>query len=114
MEPEMLAEMTYGLRHDGEVLKATAATLAQKRRPELMDRGRTRRGPQPADPPHAGGARDECLRLVRVAIGGVQLGDLPKGTVRTLTEMELKTCAGAPAWKTDDPDLTGYAMKRRI
>jgi 23S rRNA pseudouridine2605 synthase len=33
----------------------------------------------------------ECLRLVRIAIGGVQLGDLPKGAVRTLTQAELKT-----------------------
>jgi 23S rRNA pseudouridine2605 synthase len=32
----------------------------------------------------------ECLRLVRVAIGDLQLGDLPKGAVRPLTETELK------------------------
>jgi len=33
---------------------------------------------------------DACLRLVRVAIGGLELGDLPKGSVRALTESELK------------------------
>jgi 23S rRNA pseudouridine2605 synthase len=33
----------------------------------------------------------ECLRLVRVAIGDLKLGELPKGTVRALTDAELKT-----------------------
>jgi 23S rRNA pseudouridine2605 synthase len=32
----------------------------------------------------------ECLRLVRVAIGSVELGTLAKGTARALTEAELK------------------------
>ncbi|MNL55464.1 23S rRNA pseudouridylate synthase B [compost metagenome] len=31
-----------------------------------------------------------CLRLVRVAIGGLELGDLPRGSVRALNEAELK------------------------
>jgi 23S rRNA pseudouridine2605 synthase len=35
-------------------------------------------------------ARDiEVLRLIRVAVGGLALGDLPKGQWRTLTEVEL-------------------------
>jgi 23S rRNA pseudouridine2605 synthase len=32
----------------------------------------------------------ECLRLVRVAIGGLALGELPKGAVRALTDAELR------------------------
>jgi 23S rRNA pseudouridine2605 synthase len=32
----------------------------------------------------------ECLRLVRVAIGGLELGELPKGAVRALSEPELQ------------------------
>ncbi|MDI6839190.1 MAG: pseudouridylate synthase, partial [Rhizobiaceae bacterium] len=31
----------------------------------------------------------ECLRLVRVAIGEIELGDLPKGNVRRLTTDEV-------------------------
>ncbi|MGO7867374.1 pseudouridine synthase, partial [Rhizobium ruizarguesonis] len=31
----------------------------------------------------------ECLRLVRVALGGLELGELPKGAVRALSEPEL-------------------------
>ena len=33
----------------------------------------------------------EVLRLVRVAIGPLSLGDLPKGTARPLTPSELST-----------------------
>ena len=41
-------------------------------------------------------ARDiEVLRLVRVAIGNLQLGDLPKGKVRELTQREVKALGGA-------------------
>ncbi|WP_376745861.1 pseudouridine synthase [Sinorhizobium psoraleae] len=32
----------------------------------------------------------ECLRLVRVSIGEIELGDLPKGAVRPLTETEIE------------------------
>ncbi|WP_312032705.1 pseudouridine synthase [Sinorhizobium psoraleae] len=32
----------------------------------------------------------ECLRLVRVSIGDIELGDLPKGAVRPLTEAEIE------------------------
>jgi 23S rRNA pseudouridine2605 synthase len=91
MEPEMLAKMTYGLRHDGEALKAVSATLLRcgDRNSWIeveLDEGRNRQIRRMLE---ALGA--ECLRLVRIAIGGVQLGDLPKGAVRTLTQAELKT-----------------------
>ena len=36
----------------------------------------------------------EVLRLVRVAIGPVKLGDLPKGKTRTLTENEKRALSG--------------------
>jgi len=38
----------------------------------------------------------EVLRLVRVAIGTVELGDLPKGKARPLTNEEKKALAGGP------------------
>lgn len=37
----------------------------------------------------------EVLRLVRVAIGNLQLGDLPKGKVRELTQREVKALGSA-------------------
>jgi 23S rRNA pseudouridine2605 synthase len=36
----------------------------------------------------------DVLRLVRVAIGPVRLGDLPKGKARPLTNEEKKALAG--------------------
>ena len=90
MEPEMLAEMAYGVRHDGELLKATAATLLRQGERNSwieveLDEGRNRQIRRMLE-----ALGTECLRLVRVAIGDLQLGDLPKGAVRPLTETELK------------------------
>jgi len=90
MDGELLAEMTYGVRHDGELLKATSATLLRSgdRNSWIeveLDEGRNRQIRRMLE------ALDtECLRLVRVAIGGLELGELPKGAVRALTETELR------------------------
>jgi len=37
----------------------------------------------------------EVLRLVRVAVGGLQLGDLPKGKTRELTKSEIQKLGGS-------------------
>ncbi|MDM9622646.1 pseudouridine synthase [Rhizobium sp. S96] len=90
MDAERLADMTYGVRHDGELLKATSARLLRSgdRNSWIeveLDEGRNRQIRRILE------ALDtECLRLVRVAIGSVELGTLVKGTARTLTEAELK------------------------
>ncbi|QRM44389.1 pseudouridine synthase [Rhizobium sp. BG4] len=90
MDAELLAEMTYGVRHDGELLKATSARLLRNgdRNSWIeveLDEGRNRQIRRMLE------ALDtECLRLVRVAIGGLELGELPKGAVRALTETELR------------------------
>lgn len=90
MDAERLADMTYGVRHDGELLKATSARLLRSgdRNSWIeveLDEGRNRQIRRILE------ALDtECLRLVRVAIGSVELGTLAKGTARTLTEAELK------------------------
>jgi 23S rRNA pseudouridine2605 synthase len=91
MEPEMLAEMAYGVRHDGELLKATAATLLRtgERNSWIeveLDEGRNRQIRRMLE-----ALGIECLRLMRVAIGDLQLGELPKGSVRALTDAELKS-----------------------
>ncbi len=89
-DDDMLAAMMTGLRHDGELLRATAARRLREGdrnswiEVELQE-GRNRQIRRMLE------ALDiACLRLVRVAIGGLGLGDLPKGSVRALTESELK------------------------
>ncbi|MBZ9794008.1 rRNA pseudouridine synthase [Rhizobium sp. 3T7] len=90
MDAQMLAAMTSGVRHDGEVLKATSAALLRSGDKNAwieveLDEGRNRQIRRMLE------ALDvECLRLVRVAIGGLALGELPKGAVRALTDAELK------------------------
>jgi 23S rRNA pseudouridine2605 synthase len=89
-DDEMLMAMTSGLHHDGELLRATAARKLREGdrnswiEVELQE-GRNRQIRRMLE------ALDiSCLRLVRVAIGGLELGDLPKGSVRALTDLELK------------------------
>ncbi|MBW9056613.1 pseudouridine synthase [Rhizobium mesosinicum] len=89
-DDDMLAAMMSGLRHDGELLRATAVRKLREGdrnswiEVELQE-GRNRQIRRMLE------ALDiVCLRLVRVAIGGLKLGDLPKGSVRVLTESELK------------------------
>lgn len=90
MDAEMLAEMTYGVRHDGEMLKATSARLLRSGDRNCwieveLDEGRNRQIRRMLE-----AMETECLRLVRVAIGGLELGELPKGAVRALSDVELR------------------------
>ncbi len=85
----VLAAMVQGVRHDGELLRATkAAKLRHGERNSwvevVLDEGRNRQIRRILE------ALDiECLRLVRVAIGNLALGDLEKGAVRALTEAQV-------------------------
>ncbi|MBB3136600.1 23S rRNA pseudouridine2605 synthase [Rhizobium pisi] len=90
MDDEAFAAMTSGIRHDGELLTATAARrLRQGDRNSWieveLDEGRNRQIRRMLE-----ALGTECLRLVRVAIGELELGELPKGAVRTLSDAELQ------------------------
>ncbi|MBY3312181.1 MULTISPECIES: pseudouridine synthase [Rhizobium] len=90
MDDEDIVAMTSGIRHDGELLTATVARrLRQGDRNSWieveLDEGRNRQIRRMLE-----ALGTECLRLVRVAIGGLELGELPKGAVRALTEPELQ------------------------
>ncbi|MBY5314714.1 pseudouridine synthase [Rhizobium leguminosarum] len=90
MDDEDIAAMTAGIRHDGELLTATAARRVRQgdRNSWIeveLDEGRNRQIRRMLE-----ALGTECLRLVRVAIGGLELGELPKGAVRALSEPELQ------------------------
>lgn len=88
--PALLAALVDGVDDDGERLSARAATLLRSGGSTcwleiVLSEGKNRHIRRLL------AAHDvEVLRLVRVSIGGVSLGDLPKGTWRALTPEEVK------------------------
>ncbi len=86
----VFAALESGVHHDGEFLRAK--TVRKLREGEknswleiTLDEGRNRQIRRMLE-----ALGIECLRLVRVSIGNLQLGDLEKGAVRALTEAEMK------------------------
>ena len=85
-----LAKMQAGILDDGEFLKAEAVRLLREGdknawlEVELRE-GKNRQIRRMLD--HLGA---ECLRLVRVAIGDIALGGLPKGETRMLSAAEIE------------------------
>lgn len=86
----LLAALMEGVRHDGEWLNAKSVRkLREGGRNSwlevVLDEGKNRHIRRMLK---AFGI--ECLRLLRVSIGGLALGDLPKGAVRPLTGEEVE------------------------
>lgn len=84
-----LDAMKAGVRHDGDFLKAADAALLRSGEKNAwievrLEEGRNRQIRRMLETLGA-----DCLRLVRVGIGTLQLGELEKGAVRPLTAGEL-------------------------
>ena len=92
-DEEMLDRFRQGAVADGELLTASSITLLRSGGRTawlevVLDEGRNRQIRRLL------GAFDiEVLRLVRVAIGGLQLGELAKGQARHLTSEEVAILA---------------------
>ncbi|WP_075291497.1 pseudouridine synthase [Pararhizobium arenae] len=85
----LLQAMMQGVTHDGEFLKATQATMLRAGERNswveiVLDEGKNRQIRRILE-----ALGIECLRLLRVAIGNLALGDLEKGAVRPLTDAEV-------------------------
>ncbi len=95
VRPELLQQLTSDRRHErDDVLRARQASVirtgAKNSWLEIaLDEGRNRHIRRLME-----GLGIEVLRLIRVAIGPLQLGSLPKGKVRELTAEEVATLAG--------------------
>lgn len=93
-EDELLERLVRGVEREGETLRAERATLLRSGGKTswisvVLDEGRNRQIRRMLD---ALGA--ETLRLVRVRIGGLELGELPKGAWRRLTRGEVESLSG--------------------
>jgi 23S rRNA pseudouridine2605 synthase len=91
---ELLANLGRGAQVDTEMLRAKSATVLRSGEKNawleiVLDEGRNRHIRRLLS------AFDVAvLRLVRVSIGKLQLGELPKGKWRALTEEEIEELAG--------------------
>jgi len=85
-DDELLKKFETGIEDDGDFLKSKRANLLKNGWLEIvLDEGKNRQIRRIAE---AAGA--EVLQLVRVKIGRLELGELPKGAARELTPEELK------------------------
>ena len=81
--------LTKGVRvSNGDFLRVKDATHIAAGQSQYLAGHHARRRKEPAHPTHAGATRVDVLRLVRVAIGPLTLGDLAKGASRRLTAAE--------------------------
>ena len=88
-----LQSMTRGIEVDGQLLRAKSATMLRQGERNawlevLLDEGRNRQIRRLLAAQGYG-----VLRLVRVAIGALELGELAKGGWRALTEAEIAALA---------------------
>mgnify|MGYP000217214637 CR=1 FL=1 len=91
LEPETLKQLTVGLREKGDFLKARSARLlsANNTRSEaelVLAEGKNREVRR-----LFATQKIKVIRLSRVQIGKIKLGELPPGKWRTLTETEIQT-----------------------
>jgi 23S rRNA pseudouridine2605 synthase len=99
-EPDLFARIQAGVRDGGELLAAKSAT--ELRRGEknawleiVLDEGRNRQIRRLL------AALDiSVLRLIRIAIGPLQLGDLAKGQWRDLSDDEIRALDQRPPPRT--------------
>ena len=99
----LLEHLERGAQVDGELLRAKKASLVRGGQKNawleiVLDEGRNRQIRRLLS------AFDiAVLRLLRVSVGNLQLGDLAKGAWRTLSEQEIESLASAAPWIPNAP-----------
>lgn len=90
MDDALLARMIAGIAAEGDLLTATAARLLRAGEKNCWIEVELREGKNRQIRRMLEALGIECLRLVRVAVGAISLGDLAKGAVRPLTTDEIE------------------------
>ena len=90
MDDTQLARMTAGVTSDGEWLTASSASLLRHGERNAWIEVELRQGRNRQIRRMLEVLGIECLRLVRVGFGDLELGELPKGEVRALSEAEVR------------------------
>jgi 23S rRNA pseudouridine2605 synthase len=87
---EMIAHMRRGVCEGGEMLKASAVKMLRSGDRNAWLEVELREGRYRQIRRMLKGLDMECLRLVRVAVDDIKLGDLTKGAARTLDRREVE------------------------
>jgi 23S rRNA pseudouridine2605 synthase len=90
MDDKLLGRMMAGISMDGELLTARTATLLRAGEKNCWIEVELREGKNRQIRRMLEALDIECLRLVRVAVGAISLGDLGKGAVRSLHAEEIE------------------------
>jgi 23S rRNA pseudouridine2605 synthase len=86
-----LAQFTAGVEHAGDLLRARKATLVSSNRTRSIVRVELTEGKNREVRRLFATQELKVIRLTRVQIGKIKLGELPPGKWRTLTETEIQT-----------------------
>ena len=110
--PELLEQMVKGLKSDGEVLRVKRASILRGGEKNswleiILDEGKNRQIRRILE-----ALEIEVLRLVRVSIGPLQLGDLKKGEVRRLSPEDKEAVDRAMKCAVDS-EKGGRASRER-
>jgi 23S rRNA pseudouridine2605 synthase len=91
LDPKLIEPFLKGVEHDGERLRATSVRILETSNRETTVELDLREGKNREVRRMFETINLEVLRLRRVQIGKIKLGDLPEGKWRTLTEPEIKS-----------------------
>jgi 23S rRNA pseudouridine2605 synthase len=96
--PDLLRCITSGVRDDGDLLRVKAASVVRTGAKNswlevVLEEGKNRQIRRLMD-----ALGIEVLRLIRIGIGPVQLGNLPKGEIRKLSRDEVDSLVKPPVF----------------
>lgn len=87
---DMIAQMHHGISEGGEMLSASSVKILRSGDKNTWLEVELREGRYRQIRRMLKGLDIECLRLIRVAIGDIKLGDLAKGKARALEHHEIE------------------------